>query len=84
MSSINYPNLCSICAAGRVPDAVCAGCGNRNWPGHERRDHRSFVPTLDPTGAGHLCGLCAVVALAEGGPFGVTLVFDAPAVEVAR
>lgn len=75
---------CGKCATASAPNAVCAACGSYNRPGHEGRDHRTFIPMVDTIGGGHLCGLCALLAISEGGPFGITLLLDAPAVEVAR
>lgn len=75
---------CYKCASGNVPVAVCASCGGYNRPGHEGRDHRAFIPVVDPIGGGHLCGVCAILAISEGSDFNVTLLLDAPAVEVAR
>lgn len=80
------PDLCSICAAGRIPEAVCAACGFRNASGHHRPEHRGFARAVDPTGAVYLCTCCAMVAViaaGEQGEFEVTLLLDVPAVEVA-
>lgn len=63
-------NACSC--RDRNPDRLCAGCGHRNQPGHQRRHHRGFIQLVDEFGPRDMCVVCGLGEMTKAAEFDTT------------